>query len=509
MKFKTKIWMLPASAALVFIVGLVASLVVSNGTSATLRTLRNVDDPYFQAMSQVDRNLEQFRTALQSAASEGDPGRLDDVRAFGEKARASLKAAAAIGPRQADAERLTHDFEAYATPALQATEAMLKKADPGDALAKMQSAQATLDHALAEQLTASREATQRTQAAADRGVQVALWVTLGTGGIVLLVLGLASWRIVASVWGELGADPDVLSRMARHVAEGDLWAVETQGSLDDKPSLHNAMARMATTLRETVGTIRLASDAIMTASSEIAMGNQDLSHRTEQAASRLQETSSSMQQLTGTVRHSADAATQADGIAREAAQSAAHGGGIVSQVVASMSDIDQASRKIQEITGVIDGIAFQTNILALNAAVEAARAGDHGRGFAVVASEVRTLAQRSAGAAREIKSLIQASSERVDNGSRLVQDAGHAMQNIVAGVDRVTQTLGEITAATTEQSVGIGQVNDAVTRLDHMTQQNAALVEESAAATASLREQAATLAEAVARFKLQRGPLGA
>jgi methyl-accepting chemotaxis protein len=209
-----------------------------------------------------------------------------------------------------------------------------------------------------------------------------------------------------------------------------------------------------------------------------------------------------MHQLTGTVRHSAESAAQADGIARAAAHSAAPGGGIGSQVVASMADIDEASRKIQEIIGVIDGIAFQTNILALNAAVEAARAGDHGRGFAVVAGEVRSLAQRSAAAAREIKTLIHSSSERVDNGSRLVQDAGVAMQHIVSGVERVTQTLGEITSATTEQSAGIGHVNEAVTRLDHMTQQNAALVEESAAATASLREQATVLAGAVARFKL-------
>ena len=502
MKFKTKIWMLPASAALVFVIGLIASFVVSSSTSSTLRRLRTVDDPYFQAMSQIDRNVEQFRMTLQSAASEGDASRLDDVRAIAAKTRTSLKTAAAIDTRQADAARLERAFEDYAAPALQATQAMLQKTDPGTSLQTMQTAQAALDHDLAEQLASARDATQRQQATADRGVQVALWVTMGTGGVVLLVLGLASARIVASVWGELGADPEALRSMAEQIARGDLWAVKAQDVVDDKPSLRNAMARMATTLRQTVGTIREASDAILIASSEIAAGNQDLSHRTEQAASRLQSTSSSMQQLTGTVRQSAEAATQADSIAREAARSAAHGGGIVSQVVASMADIDKASRKIQEIIGVIDGIAFQTNILALNAAVEAARAGDHGRGFAVVAGEVRTLAQRSAGAAREIKSLIQASSERVDNGSRLVQDAGAAMQHIVTGVDRVTQTLGEITSATTEQSEGIGQVNDAVTGLDRMTQQNAALVEESSAATASLREQAAMLASAVAQFKL-------
>jgi len=241
--------------------------------------------------------------------------------------------------------------------------------------------------------------------------------------------------------------------------------------------------------------------SISVASAEIASGNQDLSGRTEQTASSLQQTSSSMEQLTGTVRQTADSARTANQLASSAAQAAQRGGEVVSQVVANMEEITGSSRKIAEIIGVIDSIAFQTNILALNAAVEAARAGEQGRGFAVVAGEVRSLAQRSANAAKEIKTLIGASVEKVESGSRLVQDAGSTMGEIVAGVQRVTDIIGEITAAATEQSGELGQVSQAVSELDQMTQQNAALVEQSAAAAESLKEQALRMGEMVSVFR--------
>jgi methyl-accepting chemotaxis protein len=238
------------------------------------------------------------------------------------------------------------------------------------------------------------------------------------------------------------------------------------------------------------------------ASTEVAVGNADLSGRTEQAASNLQQTASSMEQLTGTVKHTADSARTANQLAGSAAEVARRGGEVVSQVVATMEDINQASRKIADIIGTIDGIAFQTNILALNAAVEAARAGEQGRGFAVVAGEVRNLAQRSAEAAKEIKSLIGSSVDKVDAGTRLVGDAGTTMGEIMASVQRVSDTIGEISAAASEQSEGIGQVNTAVTQLDQMTQQNAALVEQSAAAAESLKSQASKLNGLVSVFKV-------
>ncbi len=235
------------------------------------------------------------------------------------------------------------------------------------------------------------------------------------------------------------------------------------------------------------------------------MGNQDLSQRTEQTAASLQQTASSMELLTGTVQHSAESSRQASGLAANAAEVAVRGGAVVAQVVQTMGEISDSSRRIGDITGVIDSIAFQTNILALNAAVEAARAGEQGRGFAVVASEVRSLAQRSADAAKEIKALIGASVERVEGGSRLVAQAGETMTEIVASVRRVSDIVAEITSAAAEQAGSIGQVGQSVSHLDQMTQQNAALVEESAAASQSLRDQAGRLTEAVSRFKLQGG----
>jgi len=254
--------------------------------------------------------------------------------------------------------------------------------------------------------------------------------------------------------------------------------------------------------RKTIGSIRSGANEVSTASAEIATGNQDLSQRTEQTASNLQQTASSLSQLTGNVRQSADAAAQANQLASSATQVARRGGAVVSQVVSTMEEINSSSKKIADIIGVIDGIAFQTNILALNAAVEAARAGEQGRGFAVVAGEVRSLAQRSAEAAKEIKSLIGTSVDKVETGSKLVQDAGSTMDEIVASVQRVTDIIGEISAAALEQSQGIGQVNEAVTRLDQMTQQNAALVEESAAAAESLKDQAHRMTTVVANYRL-------
>jgi methyl-accepting chemotaxis protein len=289
---------------------------------------------------------------------------------------------------------------------------------------------------------------------------------------------------------------------ARTIADNDLSQTLDSVRHDELGDLLRALGQMQSSLRRMVGQVRSSTDSIGTASTQIASGNQDLSSRTEQTASSLQQAASSMEQLTGTVRQSADSARQANQLASSAAEVAARGGKVVSEVVSTMDDINTSSKKIADIIGVIDGIAFQTNILALNAAVEAARAGEQGRGFAVVAGEVRSLAQRSADAAKEIKTLIGASVERVESGSRLVADAGATMQEIVGSVQRVTDIIGEITAASAEQSDGIGQVNTAVTQLDQMTQQNAALVEESAAAAESLKGQAMSLAQVVGSFRL-------
>jgi methyl-accepting chemotaxis protein len=291
-------------------------------------------------------------------------------------------------------------------------------------------------------------------------------------------------------------------KVAQTVASGDLTTRFDEQPRDEVGDLMRALHSMNDSLAKLVGEVQAGTQAIANASSEIATGNLDLSARTEQQAGALEETASSMEELTTTVKHNADNAGQANQLAQAASQVAGRGGDIVGQVVETMGSIDASSRKIVDIIGVIDGIAFQTNILALNAAVEAARAGEQGRGFAVVASEVRNLAQRSAAAAKEIKGLIGDSVEQVNVGAALVQQAGATIKEVVDSVARVTDIMGEITAASREQSSGIDQVNEAITQMDRSTQENAALVEEAAAAAGSLQEQAGKLAQAASRFRL-------
>ena len=324
-------------------------------------------------------------------------------------------------------------------------------------------------------------------------------IALVVFGLVALAAGgaLAVW-LTRSITRPLGQAAQVADAIARFDLTG---RIETRGS-DETAQLLRALDAMQGSLLRLIGEVRGSTDSIGTASAEIASGNMDLSARTEQTASNLQQAAASLTQLTGTVRQTADAALTANQLASSAAETAQRGGSVMGQVVTTMGEISDSSRRIADIIGVIDGIAFQTNILALNAAVEAARAGEQGRGFAVVAGEVRSLAQRSAEAAKEIKSLIATSVDRVESGSRLVTDAGTTMTDIVTSVQRVTDIIAEIRAASQEQSDGINQVNAAVGHLDQMTQQNAALVEQAASAAESLKDQSKRLSAAIAVFRL-------
>jgi methyl-accepting chemotaxis protein len=372
--------------------------------------------------------------------------------------------------------------------------AELKSLDAVRAAADAAARETALDAVVSQQ----REQAQGLQKQAAEQRMRTVWGVLALMALIVGVAALGSSFLVRTVRRPLM----VLRELAERIGHGDLGVEVDTTRRDEIGDLQRSIAGMRDALRELVGSVQVSADQIRLASGEVAAGNADLSTRTEGTAARLQQTAGSMAEVTEQVRRSSDAAAQAHGLADGAAEVARRGGAVVQQVVQTMEQIQAGSRRIADITGVIDGIAFQTNILALNAAVEAARAGEQGRGFAVVAGEVRSLAQRAASAAREIKGLIGASSDGVASGSRLVGDAGSTMAEIVASVQRVCDIVGEISAAAGEQSRGLGEVNCAVLQLDQMTQQNAALVEQSAAAAESLNDQARKLAQAASRFRV-------
>jgi methyl-accepting chemotaxis protein len=351
---------------------------------------------------------------------------------------------------------------------------------------------------LSAQLKQQKEAALKAGAAAAETYRDTLTLMLALGAAALALAATIAYLITVSITRPVAQALQV----ADTVAAGDLTSRIEVSRRDEMGQLLAALKKMNESLVRTVSTVRSGTETIASASTEVAEGTRDLSARTEQQAGSLEETASSMEELTSTVKQNADNARQANVLAEAASNVAQRGGQVIAQVVGTMSEIHGSSAKIADITGVIDGIAFQTNILALNAAVEAARAGEQGRGFAVVASEVRNLAQRSAAAAREIKQLIGESTEKVEAGSNLVNEAGATMQEIVASVDRVTDIMAEITAASQEQTAGIEQINGSIAQMDQVTQQNAALVEEASAASEAMQEQAAKLAEAVAVFRL-------
>jgi methyl-accepting chemotaxis protein len=339
----------------------------------------------------------------------------------------------------------------------------------------------------------------------DAEFRSALFQSLGFLVVLAAALSAVVVLLNRGILRFLGGEPSYAAEIANRIADNDL-TVAVKTAPDDRSSLLFSMKRMQEQLTHTIGTIKISADSIATATHQIAAGNKDLSQRTEEQAASLEETAASMEQLTSTVSQNADNASQANQLAAQAAQVAEQGGTVVSRVVETMDGINASSDEIADIVGIIEGIAFQTNILALNAAVEAARAGEQGRGFAVVASEVRSLAQRSSAASKEIKGLIQDSVERVQAGAGHVREAGATMREITSEIRRVTDIMGEITAASQEQSKGIGQVNEAVTQMDQVTQQNAALVEQAAAAASSLESQANDLKASVSKFRLGTSP---
>ncbi|MEZ2738951.1 methyl-accepting chemotaxis protein [Comamonas jiangduensis] len=445
----------------------VRNIVLNPADQQALQNLRGARDAYDSAYDDVRRRVQ--GTALEDAV-----GKLQALRT----AQSSEQDKVVVLASQ-DQQAATAALKANETPAWR-----------------------ELRGALLQQLQAAREAAQASHEATRSAAQRMQWWSAGLALLAVVVAAALLWVMVRTLRQELGGDPADARAALRRVADGDLSDDQRVGK---RLGLMAELQGMRQSLRELVQQVQTASAEMLHASSEIAQGNADLSMRTESQASALEETAASMEQLNVTVRQNADNAQTANQLALSASDVAQQGGTVVERVVDTMKGISASSQRIADIINVIDGIAFQTNILALNAAVEAARAGEQGRGFAVVASEVRALAKRSADAAKEIKDLITTSLERVENGSTLADQAGGTMQDMVGAIRRVTDIMGEISAASHEQSSGVAQVGEAITQMDQATQQNAALVEESAAAAQGLRNQAESLLGAISRFQLERG----
>jgi len=507
---------------LISVLGLLSLLLVAIGvlglfgmrkSNEGLRTVYETRTVSLDRITNIDRNIVRSRLALADAYANPSPDKVQtelDLIARNDKLIADTMAQYQAGNLDPEESRLAGQFveaqrRLYAQGMRPAIEAL--REGRLDAVRQLVAGEiATLAPTVTQSVAALRKL-QVENARREYEEAMQRFATLRNVMIAAILLGLAAAAaagalLVRAVYRQLGGEPAYAAQVVAAIAAGDL-GVTVATRPGDKGSLLHAMQAMQQMLARTVGNIRRSSDTIATASGEIATGNMDLSARTEQQAGSLEETASAMDQLTATVRQNADNAQQAKQLAMAASGVAAQGGQVVGQVVETMSAIDISSRKIVDIIGVIDGIAFQTNILALNAAVEAARAGEQGRGFAVVATEVRGLAQRSAAAAREIKGLIDDSVEKVEAGGRLVAQAGSTMDQVVASVQRVADIVADISAASNEQSAGIGNVNQAIIQMDQVTQQNAALVEQAAAAAGSLQDQARTLAQEVSVFRLE------
>ncbi len=445
-------------------------------TQALLQTL-----PAADAVAQIDGHIAQA-SKLWEAYRAGQP--------TAQEARLATAAADALA--------------SFVQDGLRPSVAALRAGTPKEAMRlqteKVQPLSLALQRSLDALIQLQLDEAQAQYANAMAHAATVRWVSIVAIGLGVMLAAAAGHAMARAFGRQLGAEPEQAAALAQRVAAGELDTAITLRD-GDSSSLMAQLKLMQSRLGDVVGRVRQNADSVATASAQIAQGNNDLSERTEQQASALQQTAASMEELSATVRQNAYNARQANQLALGASTVAVRGGEVVGRVVDTMKGINDASRRIADIIGVIDGIAFQTNILALNAAVEAARAGEQGRGFAVVASEVRNLAQRSAEAAKEIKGLISASVERVEQGSALVDQAGATMSEVVNSIQRVTDLVGEISAASSEQSVGVAQVGEAVSQMDQATQQNAALVEQSAAAAESLRQQALMLVQAVAMFE--------
>ncbi|APW41663.1 methyl-accepting chemotaxis protein [Rhodoferax saidenbachensis] len=506
MKFSSKLLLCALVPAVIFIGGLAGSIgglvYTKDQFGRYIQTEQRISAGLNEMYAQGLQMGQALRNIVLDPANPQAPKNLDAARVAYEKAYTETVKTAQGTTFEADLAKLPPLRAAHA----QAQEKVLAliKEQSTETVKFLNSAETpawrNLRGELLKQAEVAGKVSQAAQTDVDEKANRAILSSVSLAALAVVVAACFCLYLRKTVDKELGGDPSDARHALSEIADGNLaYPVPTarfQGSLMD------GLVKMQESLRRLVGEVRQSTDSITTASSEIAAGSQDLSGRTESQASALEETAASMEELSSTVKQNADNARQANQLAQSASTVAVQGGEVVAQVVDTMKGINDSSKKIADIISVIDGIAFQTNILALNAAVEAARAGEQGRGFAVVASEVRSLAGRSADAAKEIKTLISDSVARVEQGTALVDKAGSTMAEVVSSIKRVTDIMGEISAASSEQSSGVAQVGEAVTQMDQATQQNAALVEESTAAAMSLREQAQHLNQLVGTFRL-------
>lgn len=503
MSIRRRIWALPVISTLTFGVGLgISASFTASGLSSITNT-GTVNYPFLEKSKVISEEEQGIIDDLKNAVAEGEQRRLDQARGRAVRMRREIAQLAALPGQKARADELLGDFDRYWSSAEAATKIML--GSPGDVttvVKQMQGALKTLQAALERTRNDAESQFTRGIETSHASVQRALSASILSAIIVIVGLISTAGFVIRSIWLELGGEPEYARRIAAAVAGGDL-SMQITLQDGDEASLLAAIKQMKDRLETMISNIKDSAETIKAASAGISSGNSDLSERTEIQAQNLEQTASSMQQITATVRANVEQAIQANGMAVNAATVAGKGGTAVQDLVVTMKNINASAAKITDIVGVIDSIAFRTNILALNASVEAAHAGDHGKGFSIVAAEVRALAQQCTQAAREIKGLIDSSARNVSAGALVVDQTGRAMAEIVESINHVSTMIGNISAAGQEQFAGIEVVAESMQQMDNMTQENTRLVEEAATASKSLDEQAAALQQALSIFRLR------
>jgi methyl-accepting chemotaxis protein len=500
---RQQIWSLPAIAVVIFAIGIAIGAAFATRAMALIDHVSTVDYPLLDKVKTLSLEVQRITEDLNGAVAEGEKKKLEDAAASATRIRKLMDEIGTLPGQAQFATRVRAHFDGYYQPASQVARIMLgmEKGDTKPGVEAMQSAIRLLEGDLQKASEGASLAFAATLDAGRANVRSVLAAMAAAAIAVVLVLGIVSHLIVKAIWRQLGGEPAYARQIVHAIAEGDL-ATPIDLQAGDTASQLAALKSMQGSLSGVIAGIRDAAASVKSSAGEIASGMEDLSARTDEQASSLEETASSMEEMTATVSQNADHAVRAKGVAETSTRLAGQGRDVMLEVGKTMDQINESSGRIGSIVAVIDGIAFQTNILALNAAVEAARAGEQGRGFAVVAAEVRNLAQRSAASAKEIRDVIGDSLERVGTGRRLVADASNTIGQIVTSIGEVAGDVTEISGSSVEQSSGIAEMGRAVTRIEAITQQNAALVQETFAATRSMAQQAERLSDSVAVFRL-------